>query len=262
MKPIRVFSPMKLPAAAPRQSRGFTLVELLVVISIIALLIAMLLPALGRAKDMVRKTQCASNEHSHLIGFLNYAADHRGLMPNTGGANTSVDGYLQKSMAVSLLPNYFNIEPTMVGSVPTFPYSKSIGLFFCPQFAQDLTAAVAGTAYDGFTAKEWWEQVAGTDPSKTHYYIGYNLHTNAFNALTSQWIVRRMDDSPDLPVVVDINETTFGTGGSWVGAWSIAHRDANGQPEGTNIGRLGGDVRWVPFSQMEMRWMGDWSVWW
>ena len=73
----------------PRASRtaAFTLIELLVVISIIALLIGILLPALGRARDAARTAQCASNMHQIAIGYAVYGMDNRGIgvpgrMPN------------------------------------------------------------------------------------------------------------------------------------------------------------------------------------
>ncbi|MFW6039209.1 MAG: type II secretion system protein [bacterium] len=60
---------------------GFTLVELLVVISIIALLIAILLPALKQARDLARRIQCLSQVRQINLAAHNYAVDHDGVLP-------------------------------------------------------------------------------------------------------------------------------------------------------------------------------------
>jgi len=75
---------MPLPLSPRRRTRAFTLVELLVVIGIIALLISILLPALGRARRSANSIKCSSNLRTVVQGMLIYAAENKGSIPGSG----------------------------------------------------------------------------------------------------------------------------------------------------------------------------------
>lgn len=77
------FSRHAVRSVAPRL--GFTLIELLVVVAIIAMLVAMLLPSLGKAREVARGVACMSNLRQVNIAFHMFANDHDGHLPHYDG---------------------------------------------------------------------------------------------------------------------------------------------------------------------------------
>jgi prepilin-type N-terminal cleavage/methylation domain-containing protein len=92
------------PQIKPASSRGFTLIELLVVIAIIAILAAMLLPALASAKERAKATQCLNNAKQMGLATFIYTGDYNDSYPWGADANTSPNQYDPSSWQILLLP--------------------------------------------------------------------------------------------------------------------------------------------------------------
>ncbi len=117
--------------------RGFTLVELLVVISIIAILIALLLPALAAARQAADVTLCANNERQIALAFQYYAQDFQGMLAFNGADGGSWYDCLG---GAPLMQNYKPIRYHMPSYLPDldtgyYGYNHPSGaVWLCPLF--------------------------------------------------------------------------------------------------------------------------------
>ena len=97
---------LHLEDARPRRYHGFTLVELLVVIGIIAVLISILLPTLGKARESARAVQCLSNIRQLSTATVMFAQEHRGWVVAAGGSSMFlIDSVSHRPVAATITPD-------------------------------------------------------------------------------------------------------------------------------------------------------------
>ncbi len=129
----------------PRKTRGFTLIELLVVVAIIALLISILLPSLGRARAQARTTMCLSRIAQYGKAFMMYADDYDGTFPfiatghdSSGSVYDANETWLAEKEDLEAIqlarqenwPDYVDVPRSGM----LWNYARFENLYKCPEF--------------------------------------------------------------------------------------------------------------------------------
>lgn len=245
-------------------SRAFTLIELLVVVAIIALLLAILLPSLGKAREQSRRTVCGSGMHQVHVCMSAYQVEYKGQYP----LRIDPGFWPMGNAAINMIdPN----DPSRSGFIPAGPallykygYIKTPEFFYCPSVTTGRSAFQYVQMAGGWDMKRWSTTDYASYPWLGYaYWTAYGLDANGkvvspdrkVFPLNKQLIARSANDRPWTllwtDVTASIDSKTKAEGDKWPHV--NHHRTNSYSAAGGNELRNDGGVFWQPFNAMKPR---------
>jgi prepilin-type N-terminal cleavage/methylation domain-containing protein len=216
---------------------GFTLVELLVVIGIIAVLIAILLPVLQRAKEAANRTNCSSNLRQWGIALTAYAGDNKGNFPYNGLPRPGVPvGGFDTSWNSSVVQTFWKKYLLPLHSLDERDRNN---VLFCP--TQD------------------WHRLRSNDTTMQGGLIGYfNLPSRDLTSSNMDytpagtgWVTKKKFNGQfrTAPIMMDMQQQDLP---QKIFSYFSSHLRPGGIPTGGNFLFEDGHVKWYDFSEINI----------
>lgn len=216
---------------------GFTLIELLVVISIISLLISILLPALGKARDSARRIRCLTGVRQIGLGTIQYTHDNHDWMPIAlgEGSGSTANDVILRNLSSSYTPAGSGVSyPYSFHKIWSQEYVTSHKVAHCPSFTLDTSDSKFKWLYADLPG------VLGVDITSarmSYWYMAYRPFIYSFHSGTAvkgqptvrlgqRWTYGRDREIADTVFLSDVVNTP--------GAAPASQHTANGYATGGN----------------------------
>jgi prepilin-type N-terminal cleavage/methylation domain-containing protein len=220
-----------------RHSRGFTLVELLIVVGVLAVLLSLLIPTMGRVREQAKRVQCLNNLRQLALAGIAYAGD-------------DPDGYYILPTAGNEGDNFSLWHPK---------YVSDFRAFVCPSTAnvvrddpkingvpRDLTLNAVGGAQDSsgghsYELRNWyWTRITFPDGVRIENHSGLGNH-----------VPKRIRGGPNVKsarimLVTDGDDQVNGDQNNWPDRLPNGTTNDNHGAEGFNCSFLDGRAEWLP----------------